>query len=87
MLDRLSRNGRINFSGSGLPWQLVRSHSITIAPEKYIVTAKHNISSKRVGLMEVPLYKTESCKISTPSLKRKRPVLAEHQKEVRRAQK
>lgn len=86
VLDRLSGNGRINFWKICRSSHLEMSHFMTITPEKFIVTAKRNISSKRVGLPELPVDESECCKMSTPSLKRKRTVRTEHRKEVRRAQ-
>ncbi|XP_065851360.1 uncharacterized protein [Euphorbia lathyris] len=82
ILDKLSRNKKINLQKKSLPF-LVKCNSITdLTAKKYRVTASatHNRSSKRVELVQDA--KNDLC----CSSKRKRLELTEHQKEVRREQ-
>ncbi|KAK1403513.1 Telomere-associated protein Rif [Heracleum sosnowskyi] len=75
ILDKLSRNGAIKLCRS--------SHFKLDGVLGYKVTATPNPGSKRVELAEGT---QKDCQHSNSSLKRKRPELTEHQKEVRRAQ-
>ncbi|KAK3213155.1 hypothetical protein Dsin_017861 [Dipteronia sinensis] len=80
VLDKLSRNARINLHTRSQPF-LKRCHSAIqdiSPPQRYKVTATHNRSSKRIVLMEKTVNR------SNP--RRKKLELTEHQKEVRRAQ-
>lgn len=84
VLDKLSRNGKLKLQKRSLPLQSLQkfhSHEVNDALLGYKVNAKHNRTSKRVGLVldtqkEVPPL----------SFKKKRLELTERQKEVRRAQ-
>lgn len=86
LLDKLSRNRRINLSKKSLSF-LVKCHSIQEVPGKiYKVTATNNRSSKRIELVEHTVNEFENKDKFCSSSKRKRLELTEHQKEVRRAQ-
>lgn len=88
VLDKLSRNGRINIQtrssppikkcGSRLP--------VNTAREKYKVNATNSLGSKRVELVQDGANERECNEILDSCLKRKRLDLTEHQREVRRAQ-
>ncbi|GKV02622.1 hypothetical protein SLEP1_g15039 [Rubroshorea leprosula] len=88
VLDKLSRNGRINLQKRSVPF-LKRCYS-TLAdetvPQRYRVTATHNRSSKRVELMGTIVNQFEKGDKLPSSSKPKKRELTEHQKEVRRAQ-
>ncbi|KAH7861068.1 hypothetical protein Vadar_021271 [Vaccinium darrowii] len=75
VLDKLSRNGKINLFKRSIP-----CHSRIDAPRYRVSTAAQHRSSKRVELAE------DIGKKGCLGLKRKRRELTEHQKEVRRAQ-
>ena len=82
VLDKLSRNGKINLHKKGPPF-LERCDSrvrVDTAPKKYKVNATHNRYSKRI------VTSTNKQELQCLNLKRKRLELTEHQKEVRRAQ-
>lgn len=89
VLDKLSRNGRINLHRRSLPF-LERCYSrlgVDTAAQRYRVsTAKHNKSSKRVEFVEDTVNQLNPVEKLSSRLKRKRLELTEHQKEVRRAQ-
>ncbi|KAI4344179.1 hypothetical protein L6164_011435 [Bauhinia variegata] len=88
VLDKLSRNGKLKLQKRSLPF-LRRCHSHAEANNTlhgYRVTATHNMTSKRVGLMLDNDNHPAREEGLTSSLKRKRLELTEHQKEVRRAQ-
>ncbi|KAL8136082.1 uncharacterized protein LOC141713639 [Apium graveolens] len=76
ILDKLSRNGAI---------KLCRASHFKLdgCLQGYKVTATPNPGSKRV---ELAGESQKDCQHNNSSLKRKRPELTEHQKEVRRAQ-
>jgi telomere-associated protein RIF1 len=84
VLDKLSRNGRINLLRRSLPF-LERCHSrlgVDTAAQRYLVsTAKHNKSSKRVEFVEDTGNQLQHVEKLSSRLE-----LTEHQKEVRRAQ-
>ncbi|KAL5850611.1 hypothetical protein ACOSQ4_008624 [Xanthoceras sorbifolium] len=81
VLNKLSRNGRINLRTRSQLFPK-RCHSAIqdiSPPHRYKVTATHNRSSKRIELTT-----EEASNCSNP--RRKKSELTEHQKEVRRAQ-
>ena len=86
VLDKLSRNGRINIHNRSKSF-LVRCSTLekNIAPQSCKVTATQNRSSKRVELEGMIGQFNQKYKPRLFS-KRKRLELTEHQKEVRRAQ-
>ncbi|XP_011017837.1 PREDICTED: uncharacterized protein LOC105121049 isoform X2 [Populus euphratica] len=86
ILDKLSRNKRINLQTKSLPF-LVKCHSISeVTAQRSRVTATNSRNSKRVELVEDTANQFEPENRPGSSSKRKRPGLTEHQKEVRRAQ-
>lgn len=88
VLDKLSRNGKINLRKRSLPY-LERCRSrlgVNTALQRYRVTATHNMSSKRVEFVEDTVNQLQREEKLSPRLKRKSLELTEHQKEVRRAQ-
>uniref|UniRef100_A0A7N2MLH5 Telomere-associated protein Rif1 N-terminal domain-containing protein n=1 Tax=Quercus lobata TaxID=97700 RepID=A0A7N2MLH5_QUELO len=88
VLDKLSRNGKINLRKRSLPY-LERCCSrlgVNTALQRYRVTATHNMSSKRVEFVEDTVNQLQHKEKLSPRLKRKSLELIEHQKEVRRAQ-
>ncbi|XP_057508654.1 uncharacterized protein LOC130791508 [Actinidia eriantha] len=86
VLDKLSRNGRINLCKRTFPF-IGKCNSKTNAPQRYRVsTATQNRSSKRVKLLEGKANGIEDNDKQSFCPKRKRQELTEHQKEVRRAQ-
>ncbi|KAF8034559.1 hypothetical protein BT93_C0776 [Corymbia citriodora subsp. variegata] len=85
VLDKLSRSGRIFLRKRSVSL-LKRCNVLAEPPQRYKVTSTHNMTSKRVELVEVPETQLEHMKEPSPKVKRKRSELTEHQKEVRRAQ-
>ncbi|XP_061951001.1 uncharacterized protein LOC133674057 isoform X2 [Populus nigra] len=86
ILDKLSRNKRINLQTKSLPF-LVKCHSISeVTAQRSRVTATNSRNSKRVELVEDTANQFEPENRLGSSSKRKRVGLTEHQKEVRRAQ-
>ena len=86
ILDKLSRNKRINLQTKSLPF-LVKCHSISeVTAQRSRVTATNSWNSKRVELVEDTANQFEPENRLASSSKRKRVGLTEHQKEVRRAQ-
>ena len=88
VLDKLSRNGRINLH-KRTPILLERCDSSIRAnagPEDHIRSATHNMSSKRIGLLKGNVNHPKHKDMPCLNMKRKRLELTEHQKEVRRAQ-
>uniref|UniRef100_A0A2N9FV13 Telomere-associated protein Rif1 N-terminal domain-containing protein n=1 Tax=Fagus sylvatica TaxID=28930 RepID=A0A2N9FV13_FAGSY len=88
VLDKLSRNGKINLHKRSLPY-LERCHSrlgVITAPQRYRVTATHSLNSKRVEFVEDIVNQLQHEEKLSLRLKRQRLELTEHQKEVRRAQ-
>jgi len=83
VLDKLSRNGRLKLQKRSLPC-LGKCHSpeeANDAVQGYRISAKQNMTSKRVELV------LDKLKEGPPlSCKKRRLELTEHQKEVRRAQ-
>ncbi|CAL5438909.1 unnamed protein product [Camellia sinensis] len=77
VLDKLSRNRKISLCKRSLGFS---------APPRYRVTATHNMSSKRVELVEHKVTGIDYNDKQSLCPKRKRRELTEHQKEVRRAQ-
>ncbi|CAL5360829.1 unnamed protein product [Camellia sinensis] len=77
VLDKLSRNRKISLCKRSLGF---------LAPPRYRVTATHNMSSKRVELVEHKVTGIDYNDKQSLCPKRKRRELTEHQKEVRRAQ-
>ncbi|RVW27514.1 hypothetical protein CK203_092002 [Vitis vinifera] len=87
VLDKLSRSGRINLCKRTPSFlQKCNSRVEVATPQRYKVTATKNRSSKRVELVEATVNDSGDKDKPSPSLKRKRLELTEHQKEVRRAQ-
>ncbi|XP_034699080.1 uncharacterized protein LOC117924545 isoform X2 [Vitis riparia] len=87
VLDKLARSGRINLCKRTPSFlQKCNSRVEVAAPQRYKVTATKNRSSKRVELVEATVNDSGDKDKPSPSLKRKRLELTEHQKEVRRAQ-
>ncbi|XP_052200008.1 uncharacterized protein LOC127806635 [Diospyros lotus] len=83
VLDKLSRNGRINLcKRSSL--DAAKCNPLMTASLRHRVSATHNMSSKRVELVEDKAIKHN--KKQSSYLKRRRQELTEHQKDVRRAQ-
>lgn len=90
VLDKLSRDGRINLHTRSQPL-LKRCRSIleddfALQKLKYKVTALNNHSSKRVELIEDTSNRSEKKDGMSSSSRKKKLELTEHQKEVRRAQ-
>ncbi|KAK9993028.1 hypothetical protein SO802_022731 [Lithocarpus litseifolius] len=88
VLDKLSRNGKINLCKRSLPY-LERCRSrlgVNTALQRHRVTATHNMCSKRVEFVEDTVNQLQHEEKLSPRLKRKSLELTEHQKEVRRAQ-
>ncbi|XWS27046.1 hypothetical protein CRYUN_Cryun26dG0082900 [Craigia yunnanensis] len=88
VLDKLSRNGRINIHNRSKSFP-VRCSTLkkNTAPQSCKVTATQNRSSKRVELEGMNMIGQFNQKDKPPLFsKRKRLELTEHQKEVRRAQ-
>ncbi|XVE63683.1 hypothetical protein DITRI_Ditri07aG0039100 [Diplodiscus trichospermus] len=89
VLDKLSRNGRINLYNRSksllVSCSTLESNHVT-APQSCKVTATQNRSSKRVELTEDMFGQFNQKGKPPSSSKRKRVELTEHQKEVRRAQ-
>ncbi|KAF9662865.1 hypothetical protein SADUNF_Sadunf18G0098700 [Salix dunnii] len=86
ILDKLSRNKRINLQPKSLQF-LVKCHSISgVTARRSRVTATNSRNSKRVELVEDTANQFEPEKRVGSSSKRKGMGLTEHQKEVRRAQ-
>ncbi|XVF34599.1 hypothetical protein REPUB_Repub18cG0072500 [Reevesia pubescens] len=87
VLDKLSRNGRVNLYNRSKSF-LTRCSTLenNTAPQSCKVTATQNRSSKRVELMEGMTGQFNQKEKPPSSSKRKRLELTEHQKEVRRAQ-
>ena len=87
VLDKLSRNGKINLRKRSLSY-LERCFSrlgVNTALQRYRVTAIHNMSSKRVEFVEDTVNQLQHEEKLSPRLKRKSSELTEHQNEVRRA--
>ncbi|KAK6273259.1 hypothetical protein POUND7_010342 [Theobroma cacao] len=86
VLDKLSRNGRINLHNKSKSvlerWSMSENNT---APRSCKVTATQNRSSKRVELEHTIAQSNQKHKPPSCS-KRKRLELTEHQKEVRQAQ-
>ncbi|KAL5547772.1 hypothetical protein UlMin_003003 [Ulmus minor] len=88
VLDKLSRNGRINLHKRSPPL-LERCDSrpqVSTIPGKYRVNATNYTCSKRIELVNDTSNHTKHEQMPSSNLKRKRLELTEHQKEVRRAQ-
>ncbi|CAK7345384.1 unnamed protein product [Dovyalis caffra] len=86
ILDKLSRNKRINLQKKSLPF-LAKCHSVSeVTAQRYRVTATNSMNSKRVELLEDTVNQFERKNKLCSSSKRKRLELTGHQKEVRRAQ-
>ncbi|XP_059635152.1 uncharacterized protein LOC132277329 [Cornus florida] len=88
VLDKLSRTRRLNLCSRSPPFsdKVHSSVEVITAPQRYRVIATQNRNSKRVELVEDTVNGLERNDKLHLSLKRKRPELTEHQKEVRRAQ-
>ncbi|XP_022731689.1 uncharacterized protein LOC111286137 isoform X8 [Durio zibethinus] len=87
VLDKLSRNGRINLYNRSKSFLATCCKlGNNTAPQSCKVTATQNRSSKRVELMESMIGKFNQKDKPPPHPKRKRLELTEHQKEVRQAQ-
>ncbi|KAJ6731886.1 TELOMERE-ASSOCIATED PROTEIN RIF1 [Salix purpurea] len=86
ILDKLSRNKRINLQPKSLQF-LVKCHPVSeVTARRSRVTATNSRNSKRVELVEDAANRFEPEKRAGSSSKRKSLGLTEHQKEVRRAQ-
>uniref|UniRef100_A0A6N2N0Q9 Telomere-associated protein Rif1 N-terminal domain-containing protein n=1 Tax=Salix viminalis TaxID=40686 RepID=A0A6N2N0Q9_SALVM len=86
ILDKLSRNKRINLRPKSLQF-LVKCHPVSeVTARRSRVTATNSRNSKRVELVEDAANRFEPEKRVGSSSKRKSLGLTEHQKEVRRAQ-
>ena len=73
VLDKLSRNGKINLRKRILPY-LERCRSrlgVNTALQRYKVTATHNMSSKRVEFVEDTVNQLQHEEKLSPRLKRK----------------
>ncbi|KAK9269163.1 hypothetical protein L1049_000932 [Liquidambar formosana] len=88
ILDKLSRNGKINLHKRSPPFleKCVSRLEVGTAAQRYRVTATHNRSSKRVELVGDTVNGFDHKDKLFLGSKRKRLELTEHQKEVRRAQ-
>lgn len=88
VLDKLSRNGKINICKSVLAISGKNGSGVTsnISPQRYSVTARVNSCSKRVELVGDAMNDLQGENKLHLRSKRKRPDLTEHQKEVRQAQ-
>ncbi|GAB4828246.1 hypothetical protein Ancab_035158 [Ancistrocladus abbreviatus] len=83
VLDKLSREGKININKRRSPLSEKDDLRLEVAknPWRFKVTAKLNMSWKRVELMEDKMNEN-----NLPPFSKRRLELTEHQKEVRRAQ-